>query len=191
VISPLDFTIGANTEPQSAPVTDWPVRLLLMGIMIAILGVIFYLMRARWRRLTRESEQTLPPIIEVPAESALTAKLVPGVFLGTSPSGDWMRRVMAQGLGVRSRASLQWDDTGIFVERAGEPNLFIGTPDIVSCGFGRGVAGTVRAKGSVLVITWKLGEAILDSGFRADTAIGHQILKDQCARLMKGMTKNT
>lgn len=185
------FNVGASAEPQSAPVTDWPVRLMLIGIMIAILAVIFYVMRARWRRLTRESEQTLPPINEVPTESVLIAEPIPGVFLGTSPSGDWMRRVMAQGLGVRSRASVQWDDSGIFVERTGEPNLFIGTPDIVCCEFGRGVAGTVRAKGSVLVVTWKLGEAILDSGFRADTAIGHQVLKDQCARLAKGTTENT
>jgi hypothetical protein len=184
------FSSVLSSQPESAPVTDWPTRLLLMGIMIAILAIIFYLMRARWRRLTSESERGLPRINEVPTDSVLNTEPIPGVFLGTSPSGDWMRRVMAQGLGVRSRASLQWDNSGIFIERTGEADLFVGTPDIVGCEFGRGVAGTVRAKGSVLVITWKLGEAILDSGFRADNAIGHHILKDQCARLVEGMKNN-
>ncbi len=184
------FRLIFSSEPQSAPVTDWPTRLLLIGIMLAILALIFFLIRARWRKLTRESENTLPKIKEVPPDSFTSCEPIAGMFLGTSPPGDWMRRVMAQGLGVRSRAQLQWNDTGIFIERAGEPNIYMGAADILGCEFGRGVAGTVRAKGSVLVITWKLGTEILVSGFRADTATGHHMLNDQCARLLKGMTNN-
>ena len=41
-----------------------------------------------------------------------------------------------------------------------------------------GVEGTVRAKDSVIVVTWKLGTATLDTGFRADETAAHGTVLD-------------
>jgi hypothetical protein len=40
------------------------------------------------------------------------------------------------------------------------------------------VAGTVRGRDSVIVLTWRLGEAVLDTGFRADRGEDHAALLD-------------
>lgn len=163
---------------ESAAVTNWPLRLLLVGIMLAVLVGVFYLMKRRWNRLKRDSEATLLPLT-TNAPSGFVADIsVEGLFIGTSPQGDWVRRVMAQGLGVRSRAQLQWGSMGIYIERVGETSFFIPRAHILDAQFGRGVAGTVRAKDSVLVFRWMLGDAVLDSGFRADTSEGHQQLTE-------------
>lgn len=158
---------------ESAAVTNWPLRLLLVGIMFAALAGVFYLMKRRWHRLKRDSEATMEPLITHIPGNFVAEIIIDGLFIGTSPQGDWIRRVMAQGLGVRSRAQLQWGSVGIYIERIGETSFFIPRAHILDAQFGRGVAGTVRAKDSVLVLRWMLGDVVLDSGFRADTSGGH------------------
>jgi hypothetical protein len=151
-------------------------RLLLVAGLIALLALIFYLMHRRWKLLTTQSEFSYPPVVENAPNSFVPTGVVAGLFLGTSPASNWMLRVMSQDLGVRSRATCQWSPDGLFFTRAGATDVYIDMGLVLNVGFGRGVAGTVRAKGSVLVIRWQLGEAILDSGFRADTSEGHQEL---------------
>ncbi len=170
--------VGVNSVPESAPVTDWPVRLLLVAGLIALLALIFYLMRRRWKLLTTRSEFSYLPVVENAPDSFVPTGVVAGLFLGTSPASNWMLRVMSQDLGVRSRATCQWSPDGLFFSRPGATDVYIDMGLVLNVGFGRGVAGTVRAKGSVLVIRWQLGEAILDSGFRADTSEGHQELME-------------
>lgn len=162
--------------PESAPVTDWPLRILLVLAMLAILLMVFYFMRRRWKMMTIASEAEFEPIVQIPPDSFIPEATVSGLFLGTSPGSNWMLRVMSEGLGVKSRANCQWSSHGVFFQREGAPDLYIDMNCIVGTSFGRGVAGTVRAKDSVLVIRWLLGEAILDSGFRADTSEGHRSL---------------
>lgn len=146
--------------------------------MIAILLVVFYLMRHRWKNMRRVSETELQPIVQFSPESFDPRANVSGLFLGTSPANNWMLRILSEDLGVRSRATCQWSSDGVFFQRNGAPDLYIDMSCILGSGFGRGVAGTVRAKGSVLVIRWLLGEAILDLGFRADTSEGHEFLME-------------
>jgi hypothetical protein len=51
--------------------------------------------------------------------------------------------------------------------REGEPDFFIATSDITAVRLDRGIAGEVYEAGSVLIVTWQLGDVLLDSGFRA------------------------
>lgn len=184
---------------ESAAVTNWPLRLLLVGVMFALLALVFLQIKRRWDRLKAESEEIHIPLAEEVPENFAAHVLVDGLFIGTSPSGDWMRRVMSQGLGVRSRAQLQFDGTskggaGIYFDRVGESSFYVPIGQILDAQFGRGVAGTVRAKDSVFVVRWRLGEAILDTGFRADTSMGHQELIDIVSRIHQvqtGVTEST
>ena len=176
---------------ESAAVTNWPVRLLLVGVMFALLAAVFYRMKRRWDRLTSDSAGIYSPLTMSPPADFAAEFSVDGLFIGTSPAGDWMRRVMFEGLGVRSRAQLHWGNNGMYIQRTGEPSFFIPRARILDLQFGRGVAGTVRAKGSVLVVRWLLGDAALDSGFRADTAEGHRHLVDIVSRLEPEKTERS
>ena len=42
----------------------------------------------------------------------------------------------------------------------------------------RGVAGTVRSKDGMVVVTWRLGDRVVDTGFRADAAADHATVLD-------------
>lgn len=170
--------MGVNSVPESAPVTDWPLRLLLVAGLIALLCIVFILMRRRWKLMTSKGEIEYQRIVQTAPHSFETGTSIPGLFLGTSPASNWMLRIMSQGLGVRSRATCQWTSEGVFFIRQGASDVYIDMSLILDVSFGRGVAGTVKAKESVLVIRWLLGEAILDSGFRADTSVGHHNLME-------------
>ena len=42
----------------------------------------------------------------------------------------------------------------------------------------RGVAGTVRSKDGMVVVTWRLGDRVVDTGFRADATTDHATVLD-------------
>jgi hypothetical protein len=61
--------------------------------------------------------------------------------------------------------------------------VFIPADAIAAVRLDSGVAGTVKAKDSVIVITWRLGDATVDTGFRADDSAGHANVLNGLARL--------
>jgi hypothetical protein len=67
---------------------------------------------------------------------------------------------------------------GVWLRRVGARSVFIPSADLVALRVDRGTAGTVRAKDSVIVLTWQLGDRILDTGFRADESSAHADLLD-------------
>lgn len=176
---------------EQMEVTDWPLRLFLVGIMVAVIALVFVLMWRRWQVMKSGRPlgmSDLPAPASGPPTDFHGMQHVPGLFLGTSPSelivgqdrlseSDlWMKRVMVHGLGVRSRANVSWDQSGIFFDRVGGQSFFIPRTAILAAGIGRGIAGTVRAKESVIMIDWTLGQHSLRSGFRADSSDDHAVL---------------
>ena len=87
-------------------------------------------------------------------------------------------------LGVRSRASASCSSDGIWLDRTGARSVFIPAADVVRLRLDRGVASTVRAKDSVIVVTWRLGDATIDTGFRADDTPGHRAVLDGLAAVL-------
>jgi hypothetical protein len=71
---------------------------------------------------------------------------------------------------------VSWDPHGILFERSGASDVYITRTSLVEVTLGSGVAGTVRAKDSVVIFVWDLGTHRLATGVRADTAQGHQQL---------------
>ena len=68
--------------------------------------------------------------------------------------------------------------TGVWIERIGARSLFIPAAAIEGVRADRGVAGTVRGKDSMVVVTWRLGDRVLDTGFRADVSTEHATVLD-------------
>ena len=114
-----------------------------------------------------------PSAFDAPASSG-----VPGLYLGTSISGDWLDRVAVHELGVRSRASFHLVDGGVGIRRDGARSFLIPASAVRGVRTDRGVAGTVRGKDSVIVVTWMLADDVLDTGIRADDGADHAALLD-------------
>lgn len=162
---------------EQAEVTDWPQRLLLVGIVVAVIALALWAMRRGWRARQRR-QLDIPAPMDAPPEQWRLGEPVPGLFAGTGTSGDWMDRIAVHDLGVRSRARLSWGDDGVFLEREGSRSVAIPAAAITGVRADRGVAGTVRAKDSMIVITWHLGDRLVDTGFRADASPDHTTVLD-------------
>lgn len=162
---------------EQAQVTNWPVRILLVAAVVAVILLALWAMRRGWRaRGRRQAWIPEPQTGPIPDEGWSVA--IPGLYLGTALHGDWLDRVVVHDLGVRSRADLAWSPDGVYLARAGARDLLIPSGDIAAVRTDRGVAGTVRGRDSVIVLTWRLGDAELDTGFRADRGEDHAALLD-------------
>ena len=79
-------------------------------------------------------------------------------------------RIVVHEMGVRSRASCEVGSEGILLRREGARDLFVPAENLFSVGTARGIAGKAYERGGVLVVTWDLGDKVVDTGFRADAA---------------------
>jgi hypothetical protein len=165
---------------EQAEVTNWPVRIALVAAVFAIIAAVLAAMLRGWRmRQRRQADIPEPPAWDDGDEaSGPRAEGVSGLYVGTATAGDWLDRIAVHGLGVRSRADVVVSPTGIGIRRVGASSFFIPKADILGFRTDRGVAGTVRAKDSVIVITWRLGQREVDTGFRADDGNDHRTLLD-------------
>lgn len=172
------------SAPASAPVTQWPLRILLVLVVLAVITLVLLAMRAGWRRRARLQvdvvEPPLPP--ETVAESVVGP--VSGVFVGSTSHGDWLDRIVVHDLGVRSRASAEVGREGLCVRRQGARDVLIPAACVRGAEMARGIAGKAYERDGVLVITWDLGGRLVDTGFRADVAEEQHSLREAILGLM-------
>ncbi|MER6737069.1 hypothetical protein [Streptomyces puniciscabiei] len=157
---------------RSAEVTDWPARIgWLVGLLLFI-ALVYWLMREGWKwRGTLQSDLPAPP--SAPEESGPARLELSGRYHGSTTAGQWLDRIVAHGLGTRSRAELTLTDQGLEVERPGASDFFIPTAALRGARLDKGIAGKVLTEGGLLVVTWALGDKLIDSGFRSDHAAEH------------------
>lgn len=155
----------------SAPVTDWPERLLLTALLALLLLAVIGLMRLGWVRRGRRQQDIapLPPVPPLPQQGLMVSG-VPARYLGTTRAGDWLDRVVVQGLGVPSSAQVAVGADGVWCLRTGAPDLFIPAGRLVEARHDRGHAGKVYEAGGVLVLTWRHDAATLETGLRVRDA---------------------
>jgi len=162
---------------EQATVSNWPLRLLLVAVVVAAIALALWGMRRGWVHRTQR-QADVPAPADVPPPTALLSDPVPGLFAGTGTHGDWMDRVVVHDLGVRSRATLSYGPDGIWLDRVGARSVFIPEHAVVGVRADRGVAGTVRDRDGMIVVTWRLGDRVLDTGFRADASADHRACLD-------------
>ncbi len=143
---------------------DWvaPVTVLVVVLALAYVG-----MWRGWRR--RAGRHDLPPLVAAPPVADLPpAKLQAGArYFGTTVSGDWLDRVVAQGLGARSSARLSLSPDGLDVIRLAG-SFRIPVEALRGARHDQGIAGKVVPPHGVLVVTWQHGDLLLDTGFRLE-----------------------
>ena len=141
-------------------------------LVVLVLAVWVGMLRGWRRRAERQAGQLdLPAPPPAPAEpgAALTPD-VDGVYVSTTLAGQWLERVTAYGLGTRSAATMAVTAAGVSWLREGAADVFAATDALVGARRADGIAGKVMPPGGIVVVTWRLGDTELDTGFRPGSA---------------------
>ncbi|MFF8603456.1 hypothetical protein ACF065_10630 [Streptomyces sp. NPDC015232] len=157
---------------KSAEVTDWAGRLGWVAGLLILIAFVYWLMRQGWT-WRRSLQSGLPPLPEVPETTGEARLTLQGRYHGSTTAGQWLDRIVAHGLGTRSRAELTLTDAGIDVVRPGANDFRIPAAALREARLDKGIAGKVLTEGGLLVVTWEHGDTLLDSGFRSDRAAEH------------------
>ncbi|MFJ8184107.1 hypothetical protein [Streptomyces sp. NPDC096105] len=159
-------------EKESAEVTDWAARIgWVVGLALFVV-LVYWLMREGWKwRGTLQSD--LPELHSAPDDPGPATLTMSGRYHGSTTAGQWLDRIVARGLGTRSRAELTLSDAGLDVVRPGADDFFVPADALRDARLDKGIAGKVLTEGGLLVITWQHGDRLIDSGFRSDHAAEH------------------
>lgn len=140
---------------------------------LVVLGAALLLGMAKgWRRLNRgPGEVPAPPAVpDADALGAARTEPLDAVYVSSTRAGDWLDRVGAHGLGVRSVATVQVHDAGVVVRRRGAPDVFVPRGSLRAVGTSGGMAGKVVGGEGLVVLTWTPDPAAdprgLDTGLR-------------------------
>ncbi|CAL9314575.1 hypothetical protein SUDANB66_05279 [Streptomyces sp. SudanB66_2053] len=152
--------------------TDWAARIGWVVGLALFVALVYWLMREGWKwRGTLQSD--LPELPSAPDDPGPATLTMSGRYHGSTTAGQWLDRIVAHGLGTRSRAELTLSDAGLDVVRPGADDFFVPADALREARLDKGIAGKVLTEGGLLVITWQHGDRLIDSGFRSDHAAEH------------------
>jgi hypothetical protein len=125
---------GLAAEQKSQDVTDWAARVGWVVGLLLFIALVYWLMREGWKwRGTLQGD--LPELPQAPDPAGLgPARLTPallclsGRYHGSTTAGQWLDRIVAQGLGTRSRAELTLTEQGVTVVRPAAPGSTRASP---------------------------------------------------------------
>ncbi|KOG61090.1 membrane protein [Streptomyces griseoflavus] len=182
--------IQLAAEQKSAEVTDWAARIGWVVGLLLFVALLYWLMREGWKwRGTLQGD--LPELPTAPEDAGGPRLTMTGRYHGSTTAGQWLDRVVARGLGTRSRAELTLTDAGVHVVRPGAQDFFVPAAALRGARLDKGIAGKVLPEGGLLVITWAHGDRELDSGFRSDRAAEHTAWVTALTDLTRKNSKTT
>ncbi|MER5539337.1 hypothetical protein ABT050_37885 [Streptomyces mirabilis] len=168
----IPMAASMAAEQKSAEVTDWAARIGWLVGLVLFVALVYWLMREGWKwRGTLQSD--LPELPSAPEDTGPAKLSMSGRYHGSTTAGQWLDRIVAHGLGTRSRVELTLTDAGLDVVRPGATDFFIPAEALREALLGKGIAGKVLSEGGLLVVTWAHGDKLIDSGFRSDRAAEH------------------
>ncbi len=148
-------------------------------LLAALFALILAAMAWGWRRRGR-SQQHLPAPdrfgLEALGEGTAHGP-VDAVYVDTVLAEQPLERVVAHGLGQRSRAEVSLGDGGSWhLRREGAPDLTIPAAAVAEITAGPGMAGKFIGGDGLLIIRWRLGDQLLDTGLRLASRADHDLL---------------
>ena len=122
-----------------------------------------------WRHRAQR-QAGLPELPSVPEDfGPALATALTGLYVSTTTAGNWQDRIVARGLGRRANATAELTADGVLIDRIDDEAIFLPAGSLTAVGTAPGIAGKVMGlPNGVLIISWRLGDVELDSGFRAD-----------------------
>lgn len=159
-------------DRHSARVSDLSARLAWVLALLALIALVYWLMWRAWRgRAARQAD--LPELPAIPDEPGEVLAELTGRYHASTTAGDWLDRIAARGLGTRSLVELTLTGQGVAVRRPAAAGFLIPAGALRGARLDRGIAGKVVPEGGLLVVTWQLGDRLIDSGFRSDHPAEH------------------
>ncbi|GAA2436986.1 hypothetical protein [Streptomyces macrosporus] len=184
-LSPASLAARYTAAPESQQVTDWGSRIAWVIGLALIVALLYWLMREGWKwRAVLQSD--LPDLPRTPADPGEPKLTMTGRYHGSTTAGQWLDRIVAHGLGARSRVELTLTERGVDVVRPGANDFFIPADRLRGARLDKGIAGKVLTEDGLLVITWEHGGRLLDSGFRSDRAAEHAAWRDALRAMSTG-----
>ena len=157
-----------------------------VAVLVAVVGLAYYGMWSGWRNRGRRNAVPEPRWLD---EGSLTIEeSIPATYVSTTTAGNWLDRITAHGLGAISKSSLAVGDGALLVQRRGARGFAIPGADILAVARAQGIAGKVRDKEGLIVITWRLGSSELDTGVRPSHKADVERVERLVAELMEGAT---
>lgn len=149
-------------------------------ILAAVFLLIVTLMRLGWRRRGRSQPDLPAPMHDVPlGELGESAEIGPldAVYVTTVLADQPLERVVAHGLGARSRVRITLGSGGSWrLERNAAPSLTIPAATIELLDAAPGMVGKFIGGDGVLIVRWRLGDHLLDTGLRLAQRCDHDLL---------------
>ncbi len=162
--------------------TTFTVTLASVILVVMLLGIIL------GRRNRTKRQQYVPVPQDMPSalidQQPLT--VVHGTYVSTVLGQELLERITAHKLGNPAETQIEIHTNGVALLRAGEPNIFIATPDIIKVATVSGIAGKFVEKDGILAITWNLGGMEVTTGLRTETIAQHQQLHTALEQLTNG-----
>ncbi|MFJ4093004.1 hypothetical protein ACIPYS_15590 [Kitasatospora sp. NPDC089913] len=181
---------AALLAQEQARVANWPGYIGWTVGLLLVIGLVYWLMRQGWN-WRRTLQSGIPPLPAVPERAGRTILESSGRYHGTTTAGNWLDRVVAHGLGTRSRADLTLGENGLLVQRPGDVDFWIPAEHLTGARTDSGIAGKVVPSG-LLVVTWAVEGTELDSGFRFDHPDEHAAWVEAVAHIAtRTTTKKT
>jgi hypothetical protein len=139
-------------------------------VLLAIVVLALWAMRVGWNHRRTRTDAFVGALPPAPADlGAARTEPIGAVYVSTTRAGDWLDRIVAQDLGVRSAATVHVHDAGVLVAREGAPDVFLPAQALRAAGNAPGMAGKVVGRDGLVVLTWQPDPADdrgLDTGLR-------------------------
>ncbi|MGW7408754.1 PH-like domain-containing protein [Streptomyces sp. NPDC054833] len=183
-MTPVILLAADLAEKKSAEVTDWAARAGWLVGLVLFVALVYWLMREGWKwRGTLQGD--IPELPSAPDDLGPATLSMSGRYHGSTTAGQWLDRIVAHGLGTRSRAELTLTDAGLDVVRPAAADFFVPAAALREARLDKGIAGKVLTEGGLLVVTWAHGDRLIDSGFRSDRAAEHNEWVDAINSMIK------
>ncbi|WP_461110493.1 PH-like domain-containing protein [Streptomyces calidiresistens] len=170
---PFESLVPPGALAVERPEIHWPGYISWTIGMLLVVVLLYWLMSRGWAR-RGSFHSDLPELPVDPAPDAPARMVLRGRYFGSTTTEQWLDRIVTRGLGTRSTAELTLTDHGVRVVRPGARDFFVPADRLIGARLDRGIAGKVLTDGGLLVLTWRHGERVLDSGFRSDRAEEHR-----------------
>ncbi len=144
-------------------------RILLVLLIVALLALALWGMYRGWQhRAGRQSALSgrFPVVPTDPGPILLGPET--GLYVGSTIAGNWQDRIVVDDIGHRASAELTLHADGVLLNRHGAGAIWLPHTALEQARTDNRLAGKVMTKDGLLVLRWRVGEAVVDTGFRAD-----------------------
>ena len=150
-----------------------------VALLVAVVVLVLWAMRRAWLARVARTAAVVPVLHGEPVGGWGEPRTEPveAVYVSTTTAGDWLDRVAAHDLGVRSAAVAQVFDGGLRVTRTGARDVLVPASALRAVGTSPGMAGKFVGGEGLVVVTWQAPArpdgspgALLDTGLRTRRA---------------------